>query len=59
MSLFPWAMIFVGLALLSLGIFVVLGLRLWRGAKAVGSDALRGQERLAEVWARAHPYEND
>jgi hypothetical protein len=52
-------MIFVGLALLSLGVFVVLGLRLWRGAKAVGSDAIRGQERLAAVWARAHLYEND
>lgn len=59
MSFFPWAMIFVGLALLSLGVFAALGLRLWRGAKALGSDAIRGQERLATVWARAHRYENE
>jgi len=44
-SFFGWAMIFVGLGLLALAAFALLGLRLWRQATALGADITRALDR--------------
>lgn len=45
MSFFGWAMIFVGLSLLALAAFALLGVRLWRQAKSLAADLTRAMDR--------------
>jgi len=49
MSLFGWALVFVGLGIAGLGVLVLLALRLWRGFKALGRDAVRAGEALSRL----------
>lgn len=51
MSLFPWALIFIGLALLGLGAVALVGLRLWHSTKALVSSAGHAHDRLLEAWS--------
>jgi len=44
-SFFGWAMIFVGLGLLALATFALLGLRLWRQATSLAADVAKATER--------------
>jgi hypothetical protein len=48
MSFFPWAMVFVGLAVLALVAVALLGLRLWRQLKALGRESASA----AQSWSR-------
>lgn len=51
MSFFPWAMIFVGLAILALVAVTLLGIRLWRQVKALGRDSAAAAQSLARLGA--------
>ena len=51
MSLFPWAMVFVGLAILALAAIVLVALRLWRQLKALGREAAAAGESLSRLGA--------
>jgi hypothetical protein len=44
-----WTLTFLGLALLALALLAVLGLRLWRGIKALGRDLERASGQLADL----------
>ena len=46
-----WALLFVFLVLAAAGMFVLLGLRLWRGLKALGRDLERASELVADLSA--------
>jgi hypothetical protein len=48
-SLFPWALIFVGLCLVAAGLLALVGVRLWRSVKALGRDAARLGESLSQL----------
>ena len=48
-SLFPWALIFIGLALLGLGALALVGRELWRRLKALGHDVSRAGESLSRL----------
>jgi hypothetical protein len=49
MSLFGWALVFVGLGIAGLGVLGLLARRLWRGVKALGRDAVRAGEALSRL----------
>jgi hypothetical protein len=49
MSLFGWALVFIGLSILALVAVGLLGLRLWRQVKAVAKDAAAASERLSSI----------
>lgn len=49
MTLFGWALVFVGLALASAAVLVLVGLRLWRGFKALGRDLSRAGDLVAHI----------
>ena len=49
MTLFGWALVFVGLAILSIGAMALLGLRLWRQVKVVAREAAAAGERFSGV----------
>ncbi len=49
MSLFPWALIFIGLGILALVTVGLIGLRLWRKVKAVAKDAAAAGQRLSSI----------
>lgn len=51
MSLFPWALIFIGLALLGVGALALVGLHVWRSAKAFVVGAAQAQDTLQQVWS--------
>ena len=44
-----WTLTCVLLALLALGLLGALGLRLWRGVKALGRDLERASTQLADL----------
>jgi hypothetical protein len=44
-----WTLTFLGLGLLALGVLGLLGLRLWRAAKALGRDLARASELTADL----------
>jgi hypothetical protein len=49
MSLFGWALVFIGLGILAIGLMALLALRLWRRIKAVGRDAATAAERFTSI----------
>jgi hypothetical protein len=49
MSLFPWALVFIGLGILALVAIGLLGLRLWRQVKAVAKEATAASARLSAI----------
>ncbi len=49
MSLFPWALVFIGLGMLALVAIGLLGLRLWRQVKAVAKEATAASVRLSSI----------
>jgi len=51
-SFFGWALTFIGLGLVALVIFGLLGLRLWRQAKELGGAAARAGESLSRIGSR-------
>ncbi|HEX7104712.1 MAG TPA: hypothetical protein VF218_01980 [Acidothermaceae bacterium] len=53
MSFFGWALTFIGLGLVALVMFGLLGLRLWRQAKELGREAARAGESLSRIGSRA------
>jgi len=44
-----WTLTFLGLGLLALALLAALGLRLWRGIKALGRDLERASRQLADL----------
>jgi HAMP domain-containing protein len=44
-----WTLTFLGLGLLALALLAVLGLRLWRGVKALGRELERASKQLADL----------
>ena len=44
-----WTLTFGVLALLALALLVALGLRLWRGIKALGRDLERASQQFGEL----------
>jgi uncharacterized membrane protein len=42
-----WALIFIGLAILALGVIALIGRKLWRSVKAVARDAAAAGERFS------------
>jgi hypothetical protein len=50
-----WTLLFAGLALAALGLFALLGLRLWRGAKALGRELRAAGELAAKVSVERDP----
>lgn len=57
MSLFGWALTFVGLGLLALAALALLALRLWRAGKALGRDLAHASSQLAELGSASYPSE--
>jgi predicted MFS family arabinose efflux permease len=57
MSLFGWALTFVGLGVLALGALALLTLRLWRAGKALGRDLASASSQLAELGSVNYPPE--
>jgi len=54
-----WTVTCVVLALLALGVLAALGLRLWRGVKALGRDLERASSQFADLTsARDHAGPN-
>jgi hypothetical protein len=53
MSFFGWALVFIGLGLAAIALFVLLGLRLWRQIKVLGRDAASAGDRAAAIMATA------
>jgi hypothetical protein len=49
MSLFGWALVFVGLGVAGLGVLALAVLRLWRGFKALGHDVSEASESLSRL----------
>jgi threonine/homoserine/homoserine lactone efflux protein len=49
MSLFGWMLVFGFLALASAAFLVLMGLRLWRGAKALGRDVETASRQFAGI----------
>jgi hypothetical protein len=46
MSLFGWALVFIGLGILAIGVMALLALRLWRRIKAVSREAAAAADRF-------------
>ena len=44
-----WTLTFLGLGVLALALLAALGLRLWRGVKALGRDLERASQQLADL----------
>jgi hypothetical protein len=44
-----WTLTFLALGLLALAFLLVLGLRLWRGIKALGRDLERASQQFGEL----------
>jgi Flp pilus assembly protein CpaB len=49
MSLFPWALVFVGLALVAAAVAGLIGWSLWRKARAVAAEAGALADALARI----------
>jgi hypothetical protein len=49
MSLFTWALVFIGLAILAILALGLVGLRLWRRVKSVAREASAAAERLSAI----------
>jgi len=47
-SFFGWALIFIGLSLLAMAVFGLLGWRLWRASRALFADAGRAMSAITE-----------
>ena len=56
MSFFGWALVFIGLGLLSLLALALIGLHLWRGIKALGRDAAAAGDALSGVRTDARGF---
>jgi hypothetical protein len=52
-SLFGWALVFVGLGVAGLGVLALAVLRLWRGFKALGHDLSEATEALSRLGSTA------
>jgi hypothetical protein len=48
-----WTLLFVFLVLAAGGLFVLLGLRLWRGVKALGRDLERASQLASDLGSAA------
>ncbi len=48
-----WTLLFIFLVLAAAGLFVLLGLKLWRGVKALGRDLDRASQLVADLGAAA------
>jgi hypothetical protein len=48
-SLFPWALIFLGLCIAGAGLLALVGLGLWRNVKTLGRDAGRLGDSLSSM----------
>jgi hypothetical protein len=48
-----WTLLFVFLVLAAAGLFGLLGLRLWRGVKALGRDLERASQLVADLGSAA------
>ena len=55
MSLFGWALVFVGLGLLGLGALSLLTVRLWRLLKALGRESAAAGSALSQIGDDARP----
>ena len=55
MGWFGWALTFLGLGLLAIGVLALLALRLWRAGKALARDLARATEQLAEFGSVNYP----
>jgi hypothetical protein len=51
MSLFGWMLVYAGLALIALGTFALMALRLWRKIKSVGHDISEASHLLGDIGA--------
>jgi hypothetical protein len=49
MSLFGWALVFIGLALVAIAVMALLALRLWRRIKVVGREAAAAADRFSGI----------
>jgi len=49
MSLFPWALVFVGLAVVAAAVAGLIGWSLWRKARAVATEAGALADALARI----------
>ena len=49
MSLFGWMLVFTGLALVALGVFALVALRLWRKIKSVGHDLSQASQAFSDL----------
>jgi len=47
-SFFGWALFFIGLSLLAMAVFGLLGWRLWRASRALFADAGRAMSAITE-----------
>jgi hypothetical protein len=44
-----WTLVFVGLVLVAVAVLALIGLRLWRGVKALGRDLERASSLVSSV----------
>jgi len=56
MSLFGWALVFLGLGLLGLGTLSLVIVRLWRRLKALAREAAAAGAALPRVGDEARPF---
>lgn len=56
-SLFPWALIFIGLCFVGAAILALIGIKLWHSVKALGRDTTSLGSSLARLSGAAAPYD--